>query len=112
MRRCIRPIHPRSSPPASHWWPQRARLFVSSPGTNPKPLNRLGDPYDLDRDGDGTACDELGGGGGAPPTGSPIDSGVGRNLFDSGGPTGGPLPPMTDGSCPKEFPVKRGGACY
>jgi hypothetical protein len=34
------------------------------------------------------------------------------NLFDSGGPTEGPLPLMADGSCPKEFPVKRGGACY
>ena len=30
----------------------------------------------------------------------------------SRGPTSGPLPLMPDRSCPKEFPVKRGGACY
>jgi hypothetical protein len=34
------------------------------------------------------------------------------DLFDSGGPTIGPAPLMPDGGCPREFPVKRGGACY
>jgi hypothetical protein len=33
-------------------------------------------------------------------------------LLDAGGPSHGPLPLMSDGSCPREFPVKRGGACY
>jgi hypothetical protein len=34
------------------------------------------------------------------------------DLFDSGGPTIGPAPLMPDGGCPREFPLKRGGACY
>jgi hypothetical protein len=34
------------------------------------------------------------------------------NLFDSGGPTVGPAPLMPDGGCPKEYPIKRAGACY
>jgi hypothetical protein len=34
------------------------------------------------------------------------------NLLDAGGPTSGPLPLMPDGGCPREFPTKRGGACY
>lgn len=32
--------------------------------------------------------------------------------FNAGGPQEGPVPLMPDGGCPKEFPVKRGGACY
>jgi hypothetical protein len=71
-----------------------------------------GDPYGLDADNDGTACDELGGGGSVPPTSSPIDGGAGRRLLDAGGPASGPLPPMPDGTCPTEYPMKRGGACY
>jgi hypothetical protein len=35
-----------------------------------------------------------------------------RDLFDSGGPTSGPLPLMPNGGCPREFPVQRGKACY
>jgi hypothetical protein len=35
-----------------------------------------------------------------------------RDLFDSGGPTSGPLPLMPNGGCPWEFPVQRGKACY
>lgn len=49
---------------------------------------------------------------GPPAGGSPIDSQSGENLLDAGGPRSGPLPLMPDGTCPKEFPVKRGGACY
>jgi hypothetical protein len=33
-------------------------------------------------------------------------------LFDAGGPTGGPAPPMADGDCPPEFPTQQNGACY
>jgi hypothetical protein len=33
-------------------------------------------------------------------------------LFDSGGPTSGAVPLMSDGSCPDEFPTQRNGACY
>ena len=35
-----------------------------------------------------------------------------RDLFDSGGPTSGPLPLMPNGGCPQEFPERRGKACY
>lgn len=34
------------------------------------------------------------------------------DLLDAGGPTAGSMPLMPDGSCPEEFPAKRGGACY
>jgi hypothetical protein len=34
------------------------------------------------------------------------------DLFDAGGPTVGPAPLMPDGSCPKEYPIKRADACY
>lgn len=33
-------------------------------------------------------------------------------LFNSGGPKKGPVPLMPNGSCPKEFPKKRGDACF
>ncbi len=46
----------------------------------------------------------------APPT--PIDEDPNGGLLDAGGPKSGPFPLMPDGSCPKEFPAKRGGACY
>jgi hypothetical protein len=35
-----------------------------------------------------------------------------RDLFESGGPTFGPLPLMPNGGCPREFPQQRGRACY
>ncbi|HEX5699521.1 MAG TPA: hypothetical protein VFX77_02655 [Rubrobacter sp.] len=35
-----------------------------------------------------------------------------RNLFESGGPTSGPLPLMPNGGCPQEFPDRRGKACH
>ena len=34
------------------------------------------------------------------------------DLLDAGGPTIGPAPLMPDGGCPKEYPIKRAGACY
>jgi hypothetical protein len=34
------------------------------------------------------------------------------DLFNSGGPSNGPVPLMRDGSCPIEFPVKHKGLCY
>jgi hypothetical protein len=68
-----------------------------------------GDPYGLDADNDGTACDELGGGSSASASpGASVDP----TRIDSGGAESGPLPLMPDGTCSKEFPVKRGGACY
>ncbi len=43
------------------------------------------------------------------PTPAPEDSGT---LMNAGGPTSGPMPMMPNGSCPRELPVKRDGACY
>src|SRR5215203_47454 len=34
------------------------------------------------------------------------------DLFNSGGPTNGPVPLMPDGGCPEEFPIKHNGLCY
>lgn len=39
----------------------------------------------------------------------PLDSGT---LFKAGGSDVGPMPLMKSGSCPKEFPDRRGQACY
>jgi len=47
-----------------------------------------------------------------PPTDSTPDREPDTNLFDAGVPESGPLPLMPGGGCPKEFPVKRNGACY
>jgi hypothetical protein len=73
------------------------------------------DPYGLDGQiGEafegiqGVACEELPSRGSAGTTGPTTDP----TRIDSGGANSGPLPLMPDGSCPKEFPVKRGGACY
>jgi hypothetical protein len=44
-----------------------------------------------------------------PQPAPPPDSGT---LFKAGGPTTGPIPVMPSGKCPREFPDKRGGACY
>ena len=82
----------------------------------------LSDPYNLDPDADGIACegyDYGGGGGSSTVTASSTaasdqyqqDLGS-KNLFDAGGPAVGPAPPMPDGSCPPEFPTKQNGACY
>lgn len=35
-----------------------------------------------------------------------------RRLLEAGGPTDGPVPAMPGGGCPKEYPVKRSGACH
>lgn len=46
-----------------------------------------------DGDGDGIACED-------------------DTLFSSGGSNAGPMPLMPNGSCPREFPTMRAGACY
>ena len=43
------------------------------------------------------------------PSPLPPDSG---ELFKAGGPNDGPMPLMKGGSCPQEFPDRRGNACY
>src|SRR5215203_2423478 len=35
-----------------------------------------------------------------------------HKLFESGGPTNGPIPLMADGGCPAEFPIKHNGLCH
>ena len=79
----------------------------------------------LDPDGNGVACDQLLTGGGGSPSASaasasPLPSATGTSqtpapsadLFEAGGPEGGPVPLMPGGECPFEYPVKRGDACY
>jgi hypothetical protein len=88
------------------------------------------DPYGLDPDGNGIACEEHFGtstsGASASPSGSVSASESASSasasasasaqptdgLFDAGGAANGPVPLMPDGSCPSEFPVKQNGACY
>lgn len=47
----------------------------------------------------------------SPSPSPPLESNPGT-LMNAGGPTAGPAPRMPDGSCPKEFPQERSGACY
>lgn len=75
------------------------------------------DPSNLDPDGNGQACDDFdfgvddsGDGGGA--TQDQYQAEGKGDLFNAGGPEGGPVPSMPDGSCPVEFPVEQNGACY
>ncbi len=42
------------------------------------------------------------------PTASPTP----RTVLDSGGTEHGPVPLMSGGGCPEEYPVERGSACY
>lgn len=98
------------------------------------------DPNNLDPDGNGQACDDYPYGTGvtssplptttssptptttssSSPTSSPSPSSASaspkpqpnENLFDSGGPTDGPVPLMPDGGCPNEFPAEHNGLCY
>ncbi len=89
--------------------------------TQPEAQDQLlpGDPYGLDADNDGMACDDLPPGDGttaAPTTGTttgtaPPTPPRGPTL-DSGGPEHGPVPLLPGGSCPAEYPVQRGGVCY
>jgi len=82
------------------------------------------DPNNLDPDGNGQACDDYpygtSGTNSASPSSGPSNNASAspkpqppqNNLFNSGGPTNGPVPLMPDGGCPVEFPVKHNGLCY
>jgi hypothetical protein len=119
----------------------------------------LSDPYNLDPNANGVACEgyDYGGGGGSSSATTPSASATqddptasasatqeeedttaspsatqdastasasaaaqedkdpvagSKNLFDAGGPASGPAPLLADGSCPSEYPIERGGACY
>jgi hypothetical protein len=83
------------------------------------------DPYGLDPNKDGQACEDYNYGNGstasAAATSSPASTATSaaavtdqydRDLFNAGGPSTGPVPLMPDGSCPVEYPVEQNGACY
>ena len=98
------------------------------------------DPNNLDSDGNGRACDDYPYGTSGSVAASSVASSAAttssaspgkpsrtgasskasapprpqatHNLFDSGGPTDGPVPLMADGGCPVEFPVKHSGLCH
>ena len=92
-----------------------------------------GDPYGLDEDGDGIACNEDGielelaaqqeaqdddeAGRNSTTTISgdssnrSTSSSVSGTLLEAGGPTDGPVPPMPDGGCPEEFPIEDQEGC-
>lgn len=74
-----------------------------------------GDPYGLDADGDGVACENLpsdaGSPGGPPFPATPSQGQYGGALMDSGGPSVGSVPRMPGGECPKEFPVEVEDGC-
>ena len=98
-----------------------------------------GDPYVLDEDGDGTACNEVGIELAAQQTDASQYSGdeeyqyadeyqygslasssstesnattASGTLLEAGGPKTGPVPTMPGGGCPDEFPTEKDGACY
>jgi hypothetical protein len=47
-----------------------------------------------------------------PPTPTPFPIPPPTPSFNAGGAEAGPVPLMPNGRCPKEFPVKQGGACF
>ena len=47
-----------------------------------------------------------------PPTPTPFPIPPPAPQFKAGGAEAGPVPLMPSGGCPKEFPVKKGSACY
>jgi hypothetical protein len=58
----------------------------------------------LDSDINGTACDE------EDFFSRPNNSK--QSLLEAGGPGDGPVPPIPNGGCPKEFPLQKGEACH
>jgi hypothetical protein len=96
------------------------------------------DPYNLDTDGNGLACDgnvystntanNLSSSSASPSStsssspfpSSPSPSSTSprpgsrttNDLLQSGGPTSGPVPLMPNGGCPAEFPTKHAKLCY
>jgi len=86
------------------------------------------DPYNLDADGNGLACDDnvlstntannLSSSSPSPSSPTPSSasprpgSRTTSDLLKSGGPTSGPVPLMPDGGCPAEFPTKHAKLCY
>ena len=74
------------------------------------------DPNNIDQNGNGIPCegenlpDASQGPSGQLTTGAQYQGDA--SLMNAGGPLKGPVPLMPDGSCPKEYPVERSGACF
>ena len=47
-----------------------------------------------------------------PPPPPPPNPNPWGTLMGAGGPAEGPVPVMPGGNCPREFPAKKGNACY
>ncbi len=58
----------------------------------------------LDSDINGTACDE--------EDFFSRQNNSRQSLLEAGGPGDGPVPPIPNGGCPKEFPLQKGEACH
>jgi hypothetical protein len=58
----------------------------------------------LDSDINGTACDE--------EDFFSRQNNSRQSLLEAGGPGAGPVPPIPNGGCPKEFPLQKGEACH
>ena len=71
------------------------------------------DPNNLDQDGNGIPCEDANlPDGSSSSQNGPQNSGQQDDLLSAGGPALGPIPVMPGGRCPKQYPVKRDGACY
>jgi hypothetical protein len=58
----------------------------------------------LDSDINGMACDE--------ENFFSTQNNTRQSLLEAGGPGAGPVPPIPNGGCPKEFPLQKGEACH
>ena len=127
-------IHPRL-PAAAQSNQYNCASFGSQQSAQAELERDPSDPYDLDPDNNGSACDDYdysasttsntttsttrqssaspssASPSSTSPTSNPRPQGD-RNLLDAGGPTNGPAPLMPDGTCPPEFPTKHKNLCY
>jgi hypothetical protein len=132
-------IHPRL-PAAAQSNQYKCASFGSQQSAQAELERDPSDPYDLDPDNNGSACDDYdysasttsntttsntttsttrqssaspssASPSSTSPTSNPRPQGD-RNLLDAGGPTNGPAPLMPDGTCPPEFPTKHKNLCY
>ncbi|CAN5777066.1 hypothetical protein BH18ACT11_BH18ACT11_18020 [soil metagenome] len=125
-------VHP-SEPAAAQVNQYDCSTFGSQEAAQAELERDPSDPYDLDSDGNGRACDEYAYGTNtannsppstaSPSTASPSSASPSsaspssrprktQDLLDAGGPANGPVPLMADGNCPAEFPVKHEALCY
>ena len=73
---------------------------LREPPTGPGGLRAGPDPSDIN----GIACDE--------EDFFNRQNNSSQSLLEAGGPGDGPVPPIPNGGCPKEFPLQKGEACY